>query len=102
MNKKYALPAIAMVAVIMGMSAFAPAAMADRSYAGEVKAVCHLDHDISGNGIKDEDAADVAWVVLTPNNHGASHGHANHGDVMVNDSTEAGFCVSLQTGAVAP
>jgi len=97
MNKTISLAAIAMVAVIMGLSAFAPAAMADRSQAGVQTDVCHFDLDPDS----DPDTDDMAWVVLTPNNHGALHGHVNgHGDNLINNETEAGLCVSLQTGEV--
>jgi len=82
MNKTISLAAIAMVAVIMGMSAFAPAALADRPYPGDEKAVCHFDRDTNDDGdvISNDDRA---WEVLTPNNHGASHGHQGHGDLLV-------------------
>ena len=99
MNKTISLAAIAMVAVIMGMSAVVPAAMAAKP---EVEQrVCHLDHDINGNGIKDEDADDVAWVALIPNSHGAVNGHVNgHGDILIADDDEAALCVSNQDGHV--
>ena len=45
MNKKYALPAIAMFAVIMGMSAFAPYVLADPGE--DTVDICHY---TQGNG----------------------------------------------------
>jgi hypothetical protein len=84
MNKTISLAAIAMVAVIMGLSAFAPAAMADRPTPGEQTAVCHFDRDTNDDG--DETLDDRAWEVLTPNNHGATHGHQGHGDDLIVDS----------------
>ena len=88
-----------MVAVIMGMGAFAPAAMADKPEPSQ--RVCHEDHDVSGNGIKDEDLADVAWVALIPNSHGAVNGHVNgHGDTLINSDEEAAWCVQNQDGTV--
>jgi hypothetical protein len=86
MNKTISLAAIAMVAVIMGLSAFAPAAMADRPQPGEETAVCHFDRDTNDDG--DDTLDDRAWEVLTPNNHGATHGHQGHGDDLINDDTE--------------
>ncbi len=99
MNKTISLAAIAMVAVIMGMSAFAPAAMADKPEPSQ--RVCHLDHDVDGDGIKDEGAFDVAWVALIPNSHGAVNGHVNgHGDVLITSDAEAVNCVANQDGHV--
>ena len=99
MNKTISLAVIAMVAVIMGLSAFAPAAMADKPEPSQ--RVCHEDHDVNGNGIKDEDAADVAWVVLIPNSHGAVNGHVNgHGDVLITSDAEAALCVANQDGTI--
>ncbi len=99
MNKTISLAAIAMVAVIMGMSAFAPAAMAEKPEVSQ--RVCHLDHDVDGDGIKDEGAFDIAWVALIPNSHGAVNGHVNgHGDTLINDDDEAFWCVDNQDGTV--
>ncbi len=83
MNKTIALAAITLVAVIMGLSAFAPAAMADRPQPGEQTAVCHFDRDTNDDG--DFTLDDRAWEVLTPNNHGATHGHVGHGDQLIDD-----------------
>ena len=61
MNKKYALPAIAMVAVIMGMSAFAPAmATPNEGVRGDGQAPGHqlcgdqvgVEHDYPGAGTR--------------------------------------------------
>ena len=89
MNKKYALPAIAMVAVVMGMSAFAPAMAQPPNLGSEATiGVCHQ-------------YSDGSWAVLYTSNAGQINGHTNgHGDNKVNNSTEAGFCVGNQDGSV--
>jgi len=71
MNKTISLAAIAMVAVIMGMSAFAPA-MADKP--ADVK-ICHFDNDLS-----------VSIIIVNENAQQAHVGNANH--VHENDAGE--------------
>jgi len=79
MNKKYAIPAIAMVAVIMGISAFAPAAMATPS-SGDPKhnpkvAICHFDFN------------EMQWEADKMVNKHALIAHQAHGDKIIHDST---------------
>ena len=71
MNKTISLAAIAMVAVVMGMSAFAPA-MADKP--ADVK-ICHFDNDGS-----------VSIIIVNENAVQAHIGNANH--VHENDEGE--------------
>ena len=79
MNKKYALPAIAMVAVIMGMSAFAPA-MATPSEGAEKHnpkvVICHFDFN------------DNVWEDDKRVNAHALIAHLAHGDALIDDHTE--------------
>jgi len=81
MNKKYALPAIAMVAVIMGMSAFAPAMASPNDNGGEKHnpkvAICHYDFNLG-------DWEDDKMV----NKH-ALVSHLAHGDKLIDNHTEA-------------
>ena len=81
MNKKYALPAIAMFAVIMGLGAFAPA-MADKPV--DVL-VCHFDID-----------GDVSLITVNANGakahtgFGAHAAHTNH-DVGADFEVDGSF-----------
>ena len=81
MNKTIALAAIVMVAVIMGMSAFVPAAMAARGgpHGNATDAICHL------GGQATEDPSDDLWVALYVKSNGAA-GHLDHGDTDLNDN----------------
>jgi hypothetical protein len=96
MNKTLTLTAITLVAVAMGLSSFAPAAMAIAPEPRVAQSVCHFDEDPDDN----PETEDAAWLVVTPNSHGATNGHVKHGDTLVNNETEAGFCVSNQDGSV--
>ena len=99
MNKTISLAAIAMVAVIMGMSAFAPDAFAKQKSPHVVDDVCHFDRDVNNDG--DTTTDDMAWIVLTPNTHGAQNGHVNgHGDLVVTSDAEKLACVVNQDGLI--
>ena len=99
MNKTISLAAIAMVAVIMGMSAFAPDAFAKQNKPHVVDDVCHFDRDVNNDG--DITTDDMAWIVLSPNTHGAQNGHVNgHGDKVVITEGEAFWCVDNQDGTI--
>ena len=89
MNKTISLAAIAMVAVIMGLSSFAPA-MADPNnpQSQATDGVCHLDDDSS------------MWIVIWVNGQGQLNGHIKHGDTVVNNAGMAFWCVDNQDGTV--
>ena len=72
MNKTISLAAIAMVAVVMGMSAFAPAmAVPPNQDSAATIGVCHQ-------------YSDGSWAVLYTSNAGQINGHTNgHGDETV-------------------
>ena len=99
MNKTISLAAIVMVAVIMGMSAFAPTAMAKPSSNSSAdKGVCHygagLDKDPSTLG-------DNEWEALWINSNGQMKAHVDvHGDETFTTDAEAALCVSNQDGHV--
>ena len=89
MNKKYALPAIAMVAVIMGMSAFAPAmANPNNTHTPASVDLCHK--DVSGTG---------DWEVITKNEH-AAVAHERHGDTPVPTAEDKFWCVDNNDGTI--
>ena len=87
MNKTISLAAIAMVAVIMGMSAFAPAAMAvpnDNAQANN--RLCHFD-STSGD-----------WEPISVHGNGATNGHMRHGDFSIaTDGSGDAACLALNT-----
>jgi len=74
MNKIISLSAITLVAVVMGMSAFAPAAMADRSNQHDPVTICHYDFNV---GDWEDDK------VVNPHALGA---HLAHGDKIIHNS----------------
>ena len=77
-----------MVAVIMGMSAFAPAAMAAPN--GNAQADIELCHWGAGlDGIKGN--ADDAWEVIFVHSNGSLNGHFRHTDGSDFDTVIDGF-----------
>jgi len=89
MNKITTLSAIAMFAVIMGMSAFAPAALASpNSDHNDPKTdVCHFDRDTNDDG--DTTTDDRAWIEKSLNKH-ALVAHIGHGDYTITGATNLG------------
>ncbi len=85
MKTTLTIAAIAMFAVILGMSAIAPA-LADREGLHNPKTpVCHFDRDTNDDG--DETTDDRAWIVKMVNKH-AKIAHLGHGDVPIGDATD--------------
>ncbi len=84
MNKTITLAAIAMVAVMMGISAFAPAAMGARDgpRGNATDAVCHL------GGQATEELEDDLWFVLYVNPNAVA-GHVEDGDTDIAETDEA-------------
>ena len=91
MNKKYALPAIAMVAVIMGMSAFAPAMATPNEGGGEKHnpkvAICHFDNNFG------------VWEADKMVNKHALIAHQAHGDLLVPSQISVTDCLNGLQGA---
>ena len=101
MNRIQTIAAIAMFAVVLGMSAIAPAmAKADTTichYAEEEPVLIDttgdgvpdtpLLEDTTGDGIPDTPVVEEAhWAFLTLNNNGATNGHLkNHGEDTTGD-----------------
>jgi len=113
MNKTISFAAIAMFAVIMGMSAFAPAMAApnnDKSSA--TTAVCHyfavfvLDEfgepvlDEFDEPIIDEELSE--WNILYVSSKGAEKGHTNHGDNTMGEFDDPESCFNNQDGTFSP
>jgi len=89
MKTIFTISAIAMFAVILGMSAIAPA-LADRNSDHNPKTpVCHFDRDTNDDG--DETTDDRAWIVQMVNKH-AKIAHLGHGDVLIPDDISAFDC----------
>ena len=88
MNKTISLAAIAMVAVIMGMSAFAPAAMGARDgpHGNATDAICHL------GGAATEDTADDLYAILYVNTKAVAGHVDDHGDFDVPDDSDPSVC----------
>jgi hypothetical protein len=98
MNKKISLAAIAMFAVIMGMSAFAPAAMASPNSEHNPKnPVCHFDRDTADDG--DTTTDDRAWIVKMVNKH-AEVAHLGHGDIPIGGVTDLPNTITADDCAV--
>ena len=78
MNKTISLAAIAMFAVIMGMSAIVPAAMAAPNARAQADIpVCHWGTGLDG----DKGTVDDAWEVIYVHSEGSANGHVNrHND----------------------
>ena len=93
MNKTISLSAIAMFAVIMGMGAIAPAALASPNDEHNPKnnAVCHFDTDTNDDG--DLTVDDRAWIVKLVNKH-ALNAHQGHGDLLVPSQITEAECLA--------
>jgi len=86
MKTTYTIAAIAMFAVIMGMSAFVPAAMARGPPTNEDNQVCHR------GGVATSDPSDDEWVVMNLPNQHAKDKHIDHGDYGIPDDTDVDEC----------
>ena len=87
MNKTIALAAIVMVAVVMGMSAFVPAAMARGPPANDDFQVCHR------GGVVDSPPDGTEWVVMNLPNKSSQDKHIDHGDYGIsNGDTDVETC----------
>ena len=82
MNKTISLAAIAMVAVVMGMSAFAPAAMAAPNSGHGQTIICHYDFN------------DGVWESDKSVNPHALVAHLAHGDKVIGDGSGGTITVS--------
>jgi len=86
MNKTLSIAAFAMVAVVMGMSAFAPAMASPNDPGHNPKVVaCHFDRDTNDDG--DTTTNDRAWEVKPLNKH-SMIAHLAHGDIPITDATD--------------
>ncbi len=115
MNTKLALTAIAMFAVILGMSALTPAMAApNNERSSATTPVCHFFAvyvDADGDGIPDIDPTtgektlideESFWGVLYVSSRGAEKGHTNHGDATDLTDDQIIACALNQDGTVTP
>ena len=89
MNTKLALTAIAMFAVIMGVSAIVPSALAANGSNGQKTTLCHFqaeELDADGNVIEE------AHVSIIKINNRALATHQAHGDLIIPDEISADDC----------
>ena len=83
MNKTISLAAIAMVAVIMGMSAFAPDAMAVKNSVHNPKVtICHFDFN------------EMQWEADKLVNKHSLEAHQGHGDLLVPSQITVELCLA--------
>ena len=90
MNKTIALTAIVVVAVVMGMSVFAPTAMAVRGVPSDAIQVCHR-----GGVATTDDGSDDEWVVMNLPNTRSEDRHLDHGDLKISEQVTAADCPGL-------
>ena len=76
MNRILTISAIAMFAVVMGLAAFAPAALAKGPQPQDNVTLCHFDGDPDDDPTTD----DSVWEVITPNIHAKDKHITNHID----------------------
>ena len=111
MKTTLTIAAIAMFAVMLGMSALSPAmATPNNGKSSATTAVCHyfveyqvdefgeLILDENGQPIVDEEAS--SWGVLYVSSQGAANGHTKHGDKTITTEAEALACVANQDGTI--
>ena len=82
MNRILTISAIAMFAVVMGLAAFAPAAMAKGPEPQNKVMLCHFDADPDD----DPETDDSVWEVINPNFHAVEKHIANHGDIRIGET----------------
>ena len=93
MNKTIAITTIAMFAVVLGVSAFAPAFAARNNTA----AVCHL------GGQTTVTTADDIWTVILVNTNGTGDkdpltAHLKHGDYLIPNQSTVANCLNQTPG----
>ena len=113
MKKLTTLAAISMFAVIMGMTAIAPALATPKGNNGTDTIVCHYfatyEMDADGNLVLDEDGNPIVipeeseWNLLYVDNPGAVNGHVKHGDSIYQDGADdLDSCYANQDGTFSP
>jgi len=102
MRTTLTIAAIAMFAVILGMSAIAPAmATPGNPNSNATTAQCHFDVVIDDpDTLGVDESLESAWIVLHTSSQGSTNGHQKHGDKLVTNDDEAFWCVENQTGEI--
>jgi len=89
MNKTLSLTAITMIAVVMGVAAVLPAAMAEKL---PNQRICHFNSDPDDN----PETEDGVWIPITVNGNAVAKHETNHGDFTIaNDGSGDEECLSL-------
>jgi hypothetical protein len=108
MKTTYTIAAIAMFAVILGMSSISPAmAKADTPICHYAETVFETNPDTGAILLDDEDnpivLEEAVWKVITVNNKGATNGHVGHHgpaddqslkDFVIDDANTATDCTN--------
>jgi len=101
MKTTLTIAAIAMFAVILGMSAIAPAmATPGNPNSAATTRLCHFDEVEDDPETEVDESLDSSWIVLHTSSQGATNGHEKHGDQRINNDAEALACVTNQDGTV--
>ena len=89
MKKTISLAAIAMFAVIMGMSALFPAmAVPNNEKSSATTAVCHYVEVEDNPETEIDESLESEWVVLFTSSNGAAKGHLKHGDNVIEENED--------------
>jgi len=95
MNKTISLAAIAMFAVMMGLAAFAPAALAEKPLKVNL---CHNDEGDDG----ERGTLDDSWVQISISEKAKQKHIENHGDFEIVDDASQAQCDALVNPPVVP
>jgi len=87
MKTTYTIAAIAMFAVILGMSALAPA-MAAKTVNPNSSANFGVCHYFEAEFEDEIEITPAQWNVKYVNSNGALNGHVNHNDPIIDDATD--------------
>jgi len=91
MNRILTISAIAMFAVVMGLAAFAPAALAKGPSPDDKQLLCHFEADPDDN----PETNDSVWEVINPNRHAVQKHLDNHGDMLIPEDITEDACIAL-------
>ncbi len=78
-----------MFAVVMGLAAFAPAALAKGPQPHDKQLLCHFESDPDDN----PETEDAVWEVINPNRHAVQKHIDNHGDIPITDDFTEDACL---------
>ncbi len=96
MNKITTLAAISMFAVIMGMTAIAPALAAGSN--GQKTTICHFEAEFFDEELQETVPAEYSVINVNDRSlpaHLGTDGHEGHGDQLVPSDISADDCLAL-------